>query len=84
MHLSVMLFPFHGAISKGRCQPEELVKNLHAAGATGLEPMYGWNEKDPEKFIRKLEAEGITLDKTPAAATTTNAPAAAMNHGKDK
>ncbi len=52
MHLSVMLFPFHGAISKGRCQPEELVKTLHAAGATGLEPMYGWNEKDPENWRR--------------------------------
>jgi YHS domain-containing protein len=32
-------------------------------------------KKDPAKYIKKLEAEGITLDKTPRAATT-NAPAA--------
>lgn len=32
-------------------------------------------KKDPAKYIKKLEAEGITLDKTPQAATT-NAPAA--------
>ena len=30
-------------------------------------------KKDPVKYITKLEAEGITLDKTPQAATT-NAP----------
>ena len=40
-------------------------------------------KKDPEKFIKKLEAEGITLDKTPGAVAT-NAPAAALSHGKDK
>jgi YHS domain-containing protein len=32
-------------------------------------------KKDPEKYIKKMEAEGITLDKTPPAATT-KAPAA--------
>ena len=32
-------------------------------------------KKDPAKYIKKLEAEGITLDKTPKAATP-DAPAA--------
>ena len=32
-------------------------------------------KKNPEKYIKKMEAEGITLDKTPAGATTI-APAA--------
>ena len=32
-------------------------------------------KKDPAKYIKQLEAEGITLDKTPVSATT-NAPAA--------
>ena len=32
-------------------------------------------KKNPAKYINKLEAQGITLDKTPQAATT-NAPAA--------
>ena len=32
-------------------------------------------KKDPLKHVKKLEAEGITLEKTPQAATT-NAPAA--------
>ena len=32
-------------------------------------------KKDPAKYIKKMEAEGITLDKTPQAATT-NSPAA--------
>ena len=36
--------------------------------------------KDPAKYIKKLEAEGITLEKTPQAATT-NAPAAAPREG---
>ncbi|MDD4097355.1 MAG: sugar phosphate isomerase/epimerase [Lentisphaeria bacterium] len=58
MQLSVMLFPFHSAISQGRLQPEELVKALHDAGATGLEPMYGWNEKDPDNWRRLCQAAG--------------------------
>ena len=32
-------------------------------------------KKDPAKYIKKMEAKGITLDKTPSAAET-NAPAA--------
>ena len=32
-------------------------------------------KKEPSKYIKKLEAEGITLDKTPQTAMT-NAPAA--------
>ena len=32
-------------------------------------------KKDPTKYIKKLEAEGVTLDKTPEGVTTT-APAA--------
>lgn len=35
----------------------------------------GTVQKDPAKYIAKLEAEGITLDKAPQAAAT-NAPAA--------
>jgi len=38
-------------------------------------------KKDPVKYIKKLEAEGITLDKTPQAATT-NAPAATSPQGQ--
>jgi YHS domain-containing protein len=38
-------------------------------------------KKDPAKYIKKLEAEGITLDKTPRAATT-NAPAAVPPQGE--
>ena len=38
-------------------------------------------KKNPEKYIKKLEAEGITLDKTPQGVTT-NAPApGAQQHG---
>lgn len=37
--------------------------------------------KNPVKYIKKLEAEGITLDKTPQAATT-NAPAAVPPQGE--
>jgi len=35
-------------------------------------------KKDPVKYIKKMEAKGITLDKTPQAATT-NAPAATQH-----
>lgn len=38
-------------------------------------------KKDPTKYIKKMEAEGITLDKTPQAAAM-NAPAAVAPQGK--
>jgi YHS domain-containing protein len=38
---------------------------------------------DPEKYIRKMEAEGITLDRTPQAATT-DAPNATSQQGRDE
>lgn len=40
-------------------------------------------KKDPLKYIKKLEAEGITLDKTSQAATT-NAPASGPHQGKEE
>jgi YHS domain-containing protein len=39
-------------------------------------------KKDPATYLKKLEADGVTLDKTPQA-TTTNAPAAGPHQRKD-
>lgn len=40
-------------------------------------------KKDPAKYIKKLEEEGVTLDKTPQAVTT-NSPAATSPQGQDE
>ena len=40
-------------------------------------------KKNPAKYIKKMEAEGITLDPTPQAAAT-NAPAASSHPGHDE
>ena len=56
MKISVMLFPYHGAMDQDLYTPEDLVKTFHDAGAVAIELMKGWNEKSPEKWQRLLNA----------------------------
>ena len=50
MKLSIMLFPFHGALSQGQIAPAALISELKNAGATGIEPMWSWISKDPQNW----------------------------------
>ena len=67
MKISVMLFPYHGAMDQDLSTPEDLVKTFHDAGAVAIELMRGWNEKSPEKSI--LSKDPFVFFKTIPSAT---------------
>lgn len=57
-----MTFPFHGMISQGTITPEQFIQDIRIAGATGIETMWGWEDKDPvnwKKLIDAAKAAGL-------------------------
>lgn len=56
MNISVMTFPFHGMFDNGSLSPESFIEQIAAAGATGIETMYGWENKSPKLWKRLIDA----------------------------
>lgn len=56
MKLSIMLFPFHTGLSNGQFEAKQLVRDFACAGATAIEPMLSWIQKDPGKWAEFDEA----------------------------
>lgn len=50
MRLSVMLFPFHKALTDGTLTPKKFVDDLGAEGVTAIEPMMSWIDAEPAKW----------------------------------
>lgn len=50
MKISVMTFPFHGLFAADDKNIADFLQKIQAAGATGIETMFGWETKAPESW----------------------------------